>query len=363
MEGNQQPPPGGNTSNATPGLVGVSFLLATALFAYGVRIYTRIRPIFKLAATDYITSCAGCADVYDSFCELVTLVILLTAIHLGVSGYDYYISPTTRIKLLKLLFALGLPSFWASSLTRISIGSMLLRLPISNIWRVTLWILVVIQIAMPIGANVFQLLQCRPIHAWWEQVPGSVCWTARTSQNYGYIYAAIGTASDLVFAIMPVHLFWSLHRPVMERILVSVLMGFGIIAAVAGVMKIYHISAWNPREVTFRDWVPLLWWYRVEEIGLIVAACAPFLKPLIERVLHRFGASRFRFVTIRLNTIRSDEENTARDSEKTDYSMQRISEVEQSAQQDRGQTASIVSSDIHSNNEVKYQKEQDYVEV
>jgi uncharacterized integral membrane protein len=64
--------------------------------------------------------------------------------------------------------------------------------------------------------------------------------------------------SDLVFASMPVHLFWSLHRPLLERVLGIVLMGFGIIAALAGAMKIHHISSWN-RAAHFRDWVPLLW--------------------------------------------------------------------------------------------------------
>lgn len=82
-----------------------------------------------------------------------------------------------------------------------------------------------------------------------------------------------------------------------------VLMGFGTIAAVASAMKIYHISAWNPREAEFKDWIPLLCWYRVEELGLIVAACAPFLKPLMEYALRGLGASQFGFCTIRLNSV------------------------------------------------------------
>jgi hypothetical protein len=119
---------------------------------------------------------------------------------------------------------------------------------------------------------------------------------------------AMGIVSDLAFAIMPMFLVWPLHRPVMERVLLSILMGLGVIAAVAGAMKIYHINAWNPRIDTFRDWVSLLWWYRVEEIGLITAACAPFLKPLIQRILDKteaFRASPLRFITISLNSIRS----------------------------------------------------------
>lgn len=106
---------------------------------------------------------------------------------------------------------------------------------------------------------------------------------------------------------MPIYLFWSLNRPTLERILGIVLMGFGTIAAVAGVMKIYYISAWNPRQGQFRDWIPLFWWYRVEEIGLIVAACTPFIKPLMEHALRGLGTLPFRFRTIGLHTV--NEEN------------------------------------------------------
>ncbi|KAH7399698.1 hypothetical protein BKA66DRAFT_170447 [Pyrenochaeta sp. MPI-SDFR-AT-0127] len=267
-----------NTSNATPGLVGILVLLAVALFTYAVRMYTRIR---KLTTSDYF----------------------LTA---GLIG--------------KLFFALGLVAFWASSLARISIGCMLLCFPISKAWKTTLWILLAIQLIMPLGANIFALLQCRPVRANWEPVPTAVCWPDKVSQIYGYIYASFGTLSDIIFASMPVHIFWSLHRPVLERMLGVLLMGFGIIAALASAMKIYHISAWNPRQAQFRDWVPLLWWYRVEEIGLIVAACAPFLKPLMEHALQGLGVSPFRFCTITLNTVREEEAETESTLRKTNLS-------------------------------------------
>ncbi|KAH8706973.1 hypothetical protein GQ44DRAFT_493994 [Phaeosphaeriaceae sp. PMI808] len=289
-----------NSSNATSGLIGVSFLLATALISYTIRMYSRIRPVFKLAASDYFVT-AGLA------CALITLATQLANIGLGASGYDEYISTAARIKIGKLSFVMGMVSFWASSLSRISIGCMLLSFPISKAWKITLWVLLAIQVVMPIGANIFTLLQCRPVRASWEPVSGAVCWSNQVSQIYGYIYAAFGTLSDIIFATMPVHIFWSLNRPLLERVLGIVLMGLGTIAAIASAMKIYHISEWNPREAQFRDWIPLQWWYRVEEIVLVVAACAPFLKPLMKRVLGGLGASRFRFRTIRLHTIQEEE--------------------------------------------------------
>jgi hypothetical protein len=169
----------------------------------------------------------------------------------------------------------------------------------------------------------------------------------------------MGITSDLVFAIMPAFFLWSLHRPLMERMLVIVLMGLGIIAAIAGVMKVYHIHAWNPREATLRDWVPLLWWYRVEEIGLIAAACAPFLKPFIERLLSQFGSKHFGFVTFGLNTIRSGIEGTGGDVRKTGTSGHWTSEEQQSSQQTTGHEASMTASSAsgHSNSGVKCQTE------
>ncbi|KAH6668426.1 hypothetical protein B0J14DRAFT_675151 [Halenospora varia] len=123
---------------------------------------------------------------------------------------------------------------------------------------------------------------------------------------------------------MPMFFIWSLPRPVMERTLVSILMALGKIAAIAGVMKLHTLKVWNPREATLRDWVPLLW-YRVEEIGLIAAACAPFLKQPTERALGRFGVTKFGFETITLPTIPSFQGSSAKDSSKKGSSIQRTS--------------------------------------
>lgn len=116
---------------------------------------------------------------------------LLVAVRFGFGRFDSYISQAALIKILKCFFPLGLVAFWASSLARISIGSMLLRFQISNTWQVVLWILIFIQVTMAIGADVFQLTQCRPIRALWEPVPDAVCWSAEKSRSYSYVYAGL----------------------------------------------------------------------------------------------------------------------------------------------------------------------------
>jgi hypothetical protein len=80
MEANQQPPEGGDISNATPGLVGVSFLFAITLIAYGVRIYTRIRPTFKLATPDYIITAALVGTKSNHL--MWTMLMFITAVRI-----------------------------------------------------------------------------------------------------------------------------------------------------------------------------------------------------------------------------------------------------------------------------------------
>lgn len=81
MERNGQPSADRDTSNATPGLVGVSFLFAIALIAYGVRMYARIHPTFKLAAPDYIISAALVGAKCNRLMQII--LTLITAMRIN----------------------------------------------------------------------------------------------------------------------------------------------------------------------------------------------------------------------------------------------------------------------------------------
>ena len=127
----------------------------------------------------------------------------------------------------------------------------------------------------------------------------------------------MGIICDLIFAIIPIYFVLSLSRPVVERILVCLLMVLGIIAAVAGVMKVYYIKYWNPRQASLRSWMPLFWWYRVEEMSLITASCALFLKPPMERLLRQIGVFRMGSDSNWLETVQSGKGETGMEVVKT----------------------------------------------
>jgi hypothetical protein len=108
---------------------------------------------------------------------------------------------------------------------------------------------------------------------------------------------------DLAFAIMPMFFVWRINRPLLERILISVLMALGLGATATNAVKVYlgTILDFTIAD-TFRESLRIFLWCRLEEYLLIASACAPFLKSLIERVLRRFGVAEFAQATMELNS-------------------------------------------------------------
>ncbi|KAF2187925.1 hypothetical protein K469DRAFT_567509 [Zopfia rhizophila CBS 207.26] len=158
---------------------GLSVLFSLALILYGLRMYTRIRPAFVLATPDYIITMAF-------LCELVIFTSLMIAINHGLGPHTFYALKDGQTTVLRCIFAVELVAFWTTSLSRISIGTLLLRFDISKTWKAVLWILIYIQLAVAIGSSVFSFLMCRPVHALWKDVPNAICLSLHVLKIWGY---------------------------------------------------------------------------------------------------------------------------------------------------------------------------------
>jgi hypothetical protein len=112
---------------------------------------------------------------------------------------------------------------------------------------------------------------------------------------------------------MPMFFVWKLNRPLLERILITVLMALGLFATGAAVLKLYYLRAYNLTvNDSLRIMVVLFIWCRIEEFVLIASACAPFLKSPVEQILNRFGVPMFKNKTRELNSLHSTNNNSNR---------------------------------------------------
>ena len=114
--------------------------------------------------------------------------------------------------------------------------------------------------------------------------------------------------SDFICSALPMFLVWRMSRSVVEKTLVIVLMASCLLATACGGPKIYYMVIYDFRSNDF-FWqlAPELLWCRIEEIIIIIAACAPLLKGPVERLLGRFGLPTFGPTVRDINRISSGE--------------------------------------------------------
>lgn len=110
--------------------------------------------------------------------------------------------------------------------------------------------------------------------------------------------------SDLICATIPIFIIWRLSRSLLERVLVCILMTSSLLASAIGIPKLYFMITYD---FTSPDGLYLMWdevfWSRMEEAVIIMAACAPLLKSPIERVLRRMGLPTLKVPERELNVI------------------------------------------------------------
>jgi hypothetical protein len=97
--------------------------------------------------------------------------------------------------------------------------------------------------------------------------------------------------SDFFFSLIPITFIFKIQVPLREKIVLCVLMGLGLIASVASILKAVKSDTLRQSRDNTWDSVPFVIWGFVEEHLAIIAACVPCLKALFERLLRRVGVT------------------------------------------------------------------------
>jgi len=133
--------------------------------------------------------------------------------------------------------------FAASCTGRISVACLLLQITLSRTWRAALWMTISFQSLLLLGCELVIALQCRPIRAKWAKgIPGAKCISVQENWIMGYVFTAVAMFSDFFFASLPMFLVWRLTRSPVERLLLSVLLGLGLLGVGAGAVKMVTLK-------------------------------------------------------------------------------------------------------------------------
>ncbi|KAI1848501.1 hypothetical protein JX265_008718 [Neoarthrinium moseri] len=182
----------------------------------------------------------------------------------------------------------------AMALIKTSVGLTLMRIQ-SAVWFTSLiWLIIGVVCAYGIGNTFFILLECRPLEAAWDPMgtPDAQCLGASAIRIASTVGAVISIVTDILLSLAPVSFLWNLNRPLRERVVIGILMGIGLLAAVSSLMKNLVVRDYGkPGIDTWAQSVTICTWVVVECFLGILAACTPFCKPALQACLGAIGVS------------------------------------------------------------------------
>ena len=202
-------------------------------------------------------------------------------------------------------------------MTAIKISVALTLLSIKNTirWRIFLYMYPIIRVVLAycVGNTIFLFNACRPLAGWWDHsLPDAVCLPDYTLVIAANVSAVVNITTDFLLALSPIVFLRKLNRPLGERIMLSMLMGLGLLTSLVCLTKTVTNQAYdsNLNDDIWATAVAVCTWTILEALLAAVAACSPFLKQPFERVLYFVGirVSESRFCggfrsTFRIRTI------------------------------------------------------------
>jgi hypothetical protein len=199
----------------------------------------------------------------------------------------------------------------ALSFIKLSATLSILRVAVKRPWRVSLYVLMALQITFLVGNLVYMFISCIPLAANWDYRlrlrPETRCLGARTALISSTIGSGVNILTDVLLSLAPMFILWNLRRPRRERILVCALTGIGLLASASSLAKALAVQGWGKQD-EYEVWslaVSIATWWVLEMTLGVMAACSPALKRPLQRALGSVGfavrsyTSRLSFIEVR----------------------------------------------------------------
>jgi len=230
-------PPPPNESRGPTLIILSTILHAISLPLLTTRIWTRSRPTLRLWWDDYTILAAASFD-------LLNWILILLAVHHGLGRPGPYVPLASQPLGRKYLYFGQHASGWAIALIKISIALMLLRLrPDSLRWRLFLLAMMFLPIAIAATTSGVLFSACKPLSAMWEFDPTAVCLPLGLISQSILATAAVTIVTDFVLSLLPLTFIVRIQRATREKVLLSFLMGLGLVASAASVCKIVSVTS------------------------------------------------------------------------------------------------------------------------
>ncbi|KAL9004182.1 MAG: hypothetical protein Q9188_002997 [Gyalolechia gomerana] len=260
-----------------PTLLGVFWVLAAlATACTTARLYTRLR-LVKSPGWD------------DALIVLIHLCLLTYTCTLGLGKHEVTIPLEQIPKVIKWIFINGPWGIMGVAIPKLAVVIFLSRIvgptKRKQIWA--LYFMVITLIILSFVAAVLLFAQCDPPNHAWHPTEEAECWNPNVVADYSLFVGSYSAFNDLVLAIYPSLIVYSLQMSTARKVSLSLIMGLGVFACVCAIIRTTKLASIK----TFEDYTwtagANIIWTAAEMNVIIICACAPALLPLVQQLTGR----------------------------------------------------------------------------
>jgi len=175
---------------------------------------------------------------------------------------------------------------------KISVATMMLRIEQKAVLRQLLWAMVGLQVVIGIYTTISVLTQCIPLHAVWDLMDlmeDKRCWSTQAIRLSSICVSSFHVVTDIIMALLPATFLKKLQIPLRERIVLGCLMGLGVFASAASIVKAVASADLGKTGDFSKEVISIGTWSCIEEQVAFIAACIPCLRKPFHSLLRRFG--------------------------------------------------------------------------
>ncbi|KAF3057244.1 integral membrane protein [Daldinia childiae] len=228
----------GNSGNLGPSLLAIAWVFTgISTLVVALRFYVRISILRRFRLDD-------CMIVITLLCVIGSSVLLTIAVSWGFGKHAGSLSEVEVRNSMKWVYACKFFAVMNPLFGRISFAFLLSELiPPSKLRRIFLWTPVGVHFMADFMTVVIVYTQCRPSRGYWDKTIKSYCRPPTVEQYSAYVQGSLGSVADLVLAVFPCTLFWNLSMHWKQKVFLSSIMGLGIFAMIACVVKTIELGA------------------------------------------------------------------------------------------------------------------------
>ncbi|CAI7609161.1 uncharacterized protein N7487_002112 [Penicillium crustosum] len=256
--------------------LGISFI------AVCLRCFVRIRLVKAFGWDDTFMVCAMLLNILFGLCGI-------TGALYGMGQRSDDLVKRGTMETAMFWWWLGQTSYvWTCAMAKISIAFALLRLTVSNVHKLVLWVVIGVTCIIGIVFWFMLTLQCQPVEFFWQRVRLLSNPHANVSGNcmnldniiaMAYVYSITATLCDLILGLLPIALVWNLQMNIRTKCALAGILGMGCIASAAVIVRIPFLHDYKDDDFLYAT-ANISIWSNVEASLGIAAGSLVTLRPL-----------------------------------------------------------------------------------